>query len=443
MNKLPERDQEAIWHPFTPLMQDLPLIAVEEAKGAYIYTQDGQKILDAISSWWVNLHGHSNEHIARAISKQASTLEHVIFAGFTHEPAVALAEGLLRILPKNQAKVFFSDNGSTAVEVALKMALQYWHNKGKERTRLVAFEGAYHGDTFGAMSVGDRNSFVKPFWPFLFEVEFLPFPAIDGSNHEPIKEQFRQLVAEGTVAAFIFEPLVQGSAGMRMYPASLLDELIGIARTKEVLAIADEVMTGFGRTGKNFASDHLTYQQPDIFCLSKGLTGGALPMGVTTCSQQLQDAYRDTDIMKTFFHGHSYTANPIACAAAKASLEILLSEDCQERIARIANQQEIFAERMKDHPRIENARALGTIMALDILTAEGTSYFNSKRNFLYEYFMKEQILLRPLGNTLYVLPPYVVSEAELDRVYDKIESLLEKLPEASKDFDWAPGGWPG
>lgn len=443
MNNLEERDKKAIWHPFTPLLQDLPLLPVTRAKGAYLYTEDGQEILDAISSWWVNLHGHGNEYIAEAVSKQARELEHVIFAGFTHEPAVKLAEGLLQILPANQAKIFFSDNGSTAVEVALKMALQYWHNQGKERTKLVAFEGAYHGDTFGAMSVGDRNSFVKPFWPFLFEVEFLPFPAADGSNHSAVKEELKRLVAGGDVAAFIFEPLVQGSAGMRIYPAGLLDELLGIAKAGEVLCIADEVMTGFGRTGKHFASDYLQEHKPDIFCLSKGLTGGTLPMGVTSCSQRIQDAYRDADIMKTFFHGHSYTANPIACAAANASLEILLSEDCQARIAAIAYQQQLFADRMKDHPKIENARALGTIMALDIRTGEGTSYFNSKRNRLYEYFIRKQVLLRPLGNTLYILPPYVVTEEELDRLYTLIEDLLETFSEEPEDFDWAPGGWPG
>lgn len=443
MNNLEGRDKKAIWHPFTPLLQDLPLLPVSRARGAYLYTEDGQEILDAISSWWVNLHGHSNAFIAEAVSKQARELEHVIFAGFTHEPAVKLAEGLLEILPANQAKIFYSDNGSTAVEVALKMALQYWHNQGKERTKLVAFEGAYHGDTFGAMSVGDRNSFVKPFWPFLFEVEFLPFPATDGSNHAAINDQLQKLVAAGDVAAFIFEPLVQGSAGMRMYPAALLDELLGIAKRGEVLCIADEVMTGFGRTGKNFACEYLREHQPDMFCLSKGLTGGTLPMGVTSCSQRIQDAYRDADIMKTFFHGHSYTANPIACAAANASMEILLSEDCQERIARISYQQELFAERMKDHPKIENARAMGTIMALDIRTGEGTSYFNSKRNRLYEYFISREILLRPLGNTLYILPPYVITEAELDRIYTHIEDLLESLDEGPEDFNWEPGGWPG
>jgi adenosylmethionine-8-amino-7-oxononanoate aminotransferase len=440
MKNLQERDKEVIWHPFTPLLQNLAVLPVKRAKGAYLYTEDGREILDAISSWWVNIHGHSNEYIAEALSRQARELEHVIFAGFTHEPAVKLAESLLNILPSRQAKVFFSDNGSTAVEVALKMAFQYWHNLGEERTKVIALEGAYHGDTFGAMSVGDRNAFVKPFWPFLFDVHTLPFP--DGNNHGILLEQFRQWVAAGEVAAFIFEPLIQGSAGMRIYPAALLDELLEIAQAAGVICIADEVMTGFGRTGKTFASDYLK-QQPDIFCLSKGLTGGTLPMGVTTCTAAIQEAYRDPDIMKTFFHGHSYTANPLACAAANASLELLLNEDCQERIARISYQHQLFADRIADHPKVENARALGTIVALDIKTPEGTSYFNSKRNSLYEFFLKEQILLRPLGNTLYILPPYVITEAELDRVYQKIEYLLENLPEESKDFNWQPGGWPG
>lgn len=440
MKNLQERDKDAIWHPFTPLLQNLPVLPVKRAKGAYLYTEDGREILDAISSWWVNLHGHSNEFIAEALSRQARELEHVIFAGFTHEPAVRLAEGLLGILPSRQAKVFFSDNGSTAVEVALKMAFQYWHNQGKGRTKVIALEGAYHGDTFGAMSVGDRNAFVKPFWPFLFEVHTLTFP--DGENQAALLEQFRQWVQTGDVAAFIFEPLIQGSSGMRMYSAALLDELLAIAQQAGVLCIADEVMTGFGRTGKTFASDYLR-EQPDIFCLSKGLTGGTLPMGVTTCTEAIQEAYRDPDIMKTFFHGHSYTANPLACAAANASLELLLDPACQERISRISYQHALFAERVADHPKVENARALGTIVALDIKSPEGTSYFNSKRNSLYEYFLKEQILLRPLGNTLYILPPYIIKEEELDRVYQKIEALLENLPEEPKDFNWQPGGWPG
>ena len=424
LNNLQERDKAVIWHPFTPLLQDLPVLPVRRAKGAYLYTESGRAILDAVSSWWVNIHGHSNEYIAEAISRQARELEHVIFAGFTHEPAIKLAEGLLRILPSRQAKVFFSDNGSTAVEVALKMAFQYWHNQDKARTKIVALEGAYHGDTFGAMSVGDRNAFVDPFKPFLFDVSSLPFP--DGNNHETLLAQFREWVEGGEVAAFIFEPLIQGSGGMRMYPVAVLDELLSIAKGAGVICIADEVMTGFGRTGKVFASEYLQHQ-PDIFCLSKGLTGGTMPLGVTTCTEDIQAAFRDPDIMKTFFHGHSFTANPLACAVANASMELLLSDECQERIVRIAYQQSLFADRLSDHPKVQNARSLGTIMALDIKTDEDTSYFNSKRNRLYTFFLDKDILLRPLGNTLYILPPYVIKEGELDRIYDAIEELLGKL----------------
>lgn len=423
-NHLQERDKAVVWHPFTPLLQDLPVLPIRRAKGVYLFTESGRAILDAVSSWWVNIHGHSNEYIAEAISRQARELEHVIFAGFTHEPAIKLAEGLINILPSRQAKVFYSDNGSTAVEVALKMAFQYWHNKEKPRTRVIALEGAYHGDTFGAMSVGDRNAFVQPFKPFLFDVSSLPFP--DGENHHSLVEQFRGWVESGEVAAFIFEPLIQGSGGMRMYPAALLDELLSIAKGAGVICIADEVMTGFGRTGKIFASEYLQHQ-PDIFCLSKGLTGGTMPLGVTTCTAEIQAAFRDPDIMKTFFHGHSFTANPLACAVANASMDLLLSDECQERIAGIAYQQSLFADRLSDHPKVQNARSLGTIMALDISTSEGTSYFNSKRNQLYTFFLDRDILLRPLGNTLYILPPYVIKEDELDRIYDAIEELLEKL----------------
>ena len=423
-NNLQQRDREVIWHPFTPLLQNLEVLPVKRAKGAYLQLEDGRQVLDAISSWWVNLHGHANEHIAEALARQARELEHVIFAGFTHEPAVRLAERLLSILPAGQSKVFYSDNGSTAVEVAIKMALQYWYNKGLERRKIVALEGAYHGDTFGAMSVGDRNSFVKPFAPFLFEVEFIPMPAPE--NFEIVKSKFRDFIATGEIAAFIFEPLVQGSAGMRMYPAEYLDELLAMAEEQDILCIADEVMTGFGRTGKLFASSYLR-NKPDIYCLSKGLTGGTMPLGVTSCTAAVQDAFRDPDIMKTFFHGHSFTANPLSCAAANASLDLLLADDCQERIASIAYQHQLFVGRMKDHSKIENIRSTGTIMALDIRTGEETSYFNSKRNSLYEYFLNKDILLRPLGNTLYILPPYVITAEELDSVYGAIEKLLDEI----------------
>jgi len=310
------KDKAHIWHPFTPLIGSGDPLVIQSAKGVYLHTEDGRKIIDAVSSWWVNIHGHANEHIAEALSHQARQLEHVIFAGFTHPPAIQLAENLLKILPENQSKIFFSDNGSTSVEVALKMAFQYWHNQGIKREKVIAFEGGYHGDTFGAMSVGGRSSFFNAFNSFLFDVEFIPFP--EKGREEKTIECFKRLVNQGDVASFIFEPLLQGSAGMRMYSAEVLDELLSLAQQKEVICIADEVLTGFGRTGKYFANDHLK-NKADIFCLSKGLTGGTMALGVTSCTEKIVDAFRSEDPQKTFFHSHSFTANPLACAAANAS----------------------------------------------------------------------------------------------------------------------------
>ena len=399
-----KRDENAIWHPFTPLKGMEPPLAVTKAEGVYLHTEDGKKIIDAISSWWVNLHGHSHPKIAEAIAEQARTLEHVIFAGFTHPPAVELAERLLQLLPENQSKVFYSDNGSTAVEVALKMAMQFWYNQGAERPTVVALDGAYHGDTFGSMSVGDRSPFSAPFDQYLFNVEFLDFPSAD--KEEEVVERFRKLCASGAVGAFIFEPLIQGASGMRMYSKRVLDELIGIAHEHEVICIADEVMTGFGRTGKLFAADYLS-NKPDIFCLSKGITGGALAMGVTTCTERIMDAYRSKDLLKTFFHGHSFTANPMACAAALASMDLLMTKECQESRDRIAWSHELFAERIVDHPKVKDVRYSGTIVAFDYTADPSeTGYFNEARHRLYPFFLKKGVLLRPLGNVVYVLPPY-------------------------------------
>ncbi|GAB3333312.1 adenosylmethionine--8-amino-7-oxononanoate transaminase [Marivirga atlantica] len=420
-----KRDEQSIWHPFTQLVNGFEHIMVEKAEGAYLYTSDGRKILDAISSWWVNLHGHSHPAIAKAVAEQALNLEHVIFAGFTHEPAITLAENLLSILPPNQSKIFYSDNGSTANEVALKMAFQYWYNKGQQkRTKVIAFEGAYHGDTFGAMSVGDRGPFSAPFSPFLFDVEFLPMPTEE--NKQEVVDQFQHLVAANEVAAFIFEPLILGSAGMKMYTAEILDELIQFAQAHETICIADEVFTGFGRTGKYFASDYLAHK-PDIFCLSKGLTGGAMALGVTSCTEKIMDAYKSADIMKTFFHGHSFTANPIACAAANASFHLLKSSDTQEKISKINQLHLEFYELLKLHKAVENCRVLGTILALDIKTKEVTSYVNEVRHKLYPYFLERNILLRPLGNVIYILPPYIITEKELKRVYKEVLGLLDSF----------------
>ncbi len=424
MDDLQSKDKQHIWHPFTPLTGGTEPVLIESASGVYLYTAEGKKIIDAVSSWWVNLHGHSNPIIGEAIAQQAKKLEHVIFAGFTHEPAIRLAENLLTILPANQSKVFFSDNGSTAVEVALKMAIQYWKNQGIEKKKIIAIEGAYHGDTFGSMSVGDRGIFTEPFFPFLFEVDFIPFPTKNNRQH--VIQRFTELVQTGEVAAFIFEPLVQAAAGMRMYPAALLNELMKIAKDNHVVCIADEVFTGFGRTGKLFACDHLELK-PDVMALSKGITGGAMPLGVTTCSTDILRPFQSDNFLKTFFHGHSYTANPLACAAANASFGILMTDECARNIARVSRQHERFMISLQQHPAIDDVRVLGTILAIELKTPENTSYENNLRKKIYPYFLERGILLRPLGNVMYILPPYVITDDELSHVYSAIEKFLQEL----------------
>ena len=418
------RDKESVWHPFTQLVNGFAHIAVKEARGVYLYTEDGQKIIDAVSSWWVNLHGHSHPEIARAIAEQAQRLEHVIFAGFTHEPAVELAENLLNILPHNQSKVFYSDNGSTAVEVALKMAFQFWYNRGTHKRKVIAIEGAYHGDTFGSMAVGDRGPFSAPFEPFLFEVEFIDFP--EREKEDEVLSRLTAVAEQGEVAAFIYEPLVLGAAGMKMYSADWLEKALHIAHTHEVICIADEVFTGFGRTGKYFASQYLK-AQPDIVCMSKGLTGGAMALGATSCTERIIEAFRSSDIMKTFFHGHSFTANPIACAAANASYRLLVEDLCQNQIQRVAEQHTTFQRQIADHPGVKAIRSLGVILALEIDTPGETSYVNEVRHKLYPYFIDQGILLRPLGNVIYVVPPYCIEQEELQQIYRAIKELLDTL----------------
>lgn len=417
------RDREAIWHPFTPLKGMFPEVMLERAEGVNLYTKEGKKIIDAISSWWVNIHGHSHPYLANAISEQASKLEHVIFAGFTHEPAIQLAERLLEILPKNQSKIFFSDNGSTAVEVAMKMAFQFFHNQGIEKKKIIAIDGAYHGDTFGAMSVGERGPFTAPFDPFLFQVEFLDFPTPD--LEESVWERFEKIIASGEIAAFIFEPIIQGASGMRVYSKSLLDRMIGHAQSHGVVCIADEVMTGFGRTGPLFASDQLMHK-PDILCLSKGLTGGVLPMGVTSCTDRIQSVYRTSDLMKTFFHGHSFTGNPMICASANASLDLLLSDECEKNRDRINANHLDFLSQIQEHELVREPRVMGTILAFEINTEKDTSYFNEARHHLYPYFLDKGLLIRPLGNVIYLIPPYIISDEDLDYIYETMLNFLNE-----------------
>ncbi|AUD03255.1 adenosylmethionine--8-amino-7-oxononanoate transaminase [Spirosoma pollinicola] len=423
MNNLAERDQAVIWHPFTQ-MQTAPLpIPIVRGNGSILYGADGREYLDVISSWWVNIHGHAHPHIAKRVSEQLQTLEHVIFAGFTHEPAVELAERLLAILPSNQSKIFYSDNGSTAVEVALKMAFQYWHNLGRPRKKIVAFENAYHGDTFGAMAVSGRSAFTAPFVPFLFDVEYLPVPT--PSQEEAVLQQAEALFTE-EVAAFIAEPLVQGAGGMTMYAPEVLDKLFQLARNKGILLIADEVMTGFGRTGKLFASDYLT-EKPDLMCLSKGLTGGTMALGVTACAEPIYKAFLSSDKHKTLFHGHSFTANPLACTASLASMDLLLLPETQANIRRIAASHTAFSITLATYQTVENIRQHGTLLAFDLKAGEQTSYFNNIRDTAYNFLLDRGVLMRPLGNVLYLMPPYCTTDEQLRYAYTQIEKLLTTI----------------
>jgi adenosylmethionine-8-amino-7-oxononanoate aminotransferase len=424
-----EKDSHWVWHPFTSLVDTPSPLHVVKAHGPYLYTDSGRRILDGISSWWVNIHGHSHPELAQAIFEQACTLEHVIFAGFTHSPAIELAEKLIALLPGQQQKVFFSDNGSTAVEVAIKMAIQYWYNRGTPRKKIIAIQGAYHGDTFGAMSVGDRNAFTEAFSQHLFDVEFIDWPG--HRDEHRATDQFENLLKSDEVAAFIYEPLIQGAAGMRTYTSHTLNALLVSARKRNVICIADEVFTGFGRTGKMFASEYLDVN-PDIICLSKGLTGGVMPLGVTACSQRIVEAYLSSEPKKTFFHGHSFTANPLGCAVALKSLELLTMPACQENIQTISAKQQAFAERVNGLPGIARVNRLGTILSIEIETASGGGYFNNIRQKIYDHFLQRDILLRPLGNVLYFLPSYAFSSDQINHVHQTIFEFLESLQSIRK-----------
>ena len=419
---LSERDLAVIWHPYTQMKTAQPPIPIVRGEGTCVFDEDGKKYIDAVSSWWVNIHGHSHPYIAQKVAEQLTKLEHVIFAGFTHPGAVELAERLLAILPDNQKKAFYSDNGSTAIEVAIKMCLQYWHNKGEQRTKILAFKNAYHGDTFGAMSVSGRSAFTAAFDSLLFEVEFIDLP--NDSNIDSLKSQISNLKSQ--LACFIFEPLVQGSAGMIMYEAQHLEALMAHCKQEGVLLIDDEVFTGFGRTGKSFGCNHVK-TQPDIMCFSKGLTGGTMAFGLTTCTQEIYDAFLSDDKTKTLFHGHSYTANPVACAASLASLDLFLDPSTQANIDRIVARHQAFAESIKDHKRIANYRQTGTILAMEWETGNNTSYFSNLRDKLYHFFLDKGIILRPLGNIIYILPPYCITDAELDYIYSAIEQALDTI----------------
>ena len=419
---LSEKDKLYNWHPYTQHQTTGLLPAIVKGEGVYLWDENGKKYLDAISSWWVNPFGHSNKQIADAIYQQLTTLEHVLFGGFTNKPAVLLSEKLLSILPNNQKKIFFSDNGSTAVEIALKASLQFFYNQQIKRTKIIALEDAFHGDTFGAMAASGISFFTEAFQGSLVEVVRIPVP-IKGKEAVALN-QLKKLAESGEFAAFIFEPLVQGAAGMVMYEAAILDEMIMVCKQNQVFTIADEVMTGFGKTGKNFAVDYLS-QQADMICLSKALTGGTIPMAVTTFSQEIFDGFLSQDVNKALFHGHTFTGNPTGCAAALAAIDLLETNEMQDNIRRITEQNQVFLKRMKVHPRVETVRTLGIIFALTVKTAKSADYYGDFRNKLYAFFIEQGVILRPVGNTVYIVPPYITTDEQLEIIYQTIEKALE------------------
>jgi len=423
MSTLSQRDISSIWHPYTQMKNAQLPIPIVKGEGTYLFDEKGNKYIDAISSWWVNIHGHSHPYIAEKVHEQFKQLEHVIFAGFTHPKAVELAERLLKRLPANQSKIFYSDDGSTAVEVGIKMAIQYWHNQGIKKNKIIAFKNAYHGDTFGAMSVSGRSIFTHSFSEHLFNVEFIDIPV--HGNEKNSFQQLQNALQSNDAAAFIFEPLVLGAGGMIMYEPEILKKILTLCKEKNVISIADEVMTGFGRTGKFFATDHID-TNPDIICLSKGLTGGVMPLGVTSCSQKIYDTFLSDDKTKTLYHGHSFTANPLACTAACASLDLFDNPETFENIDRIIKKHKDFKISLEGNLSINEVRQRGTILAIELKTINQTGYLNDLKDQLQNFFLSKHIILRPLGNVIYILPPYCISNDDLDFVYNAILEFINK-----------------
>lgn len=420
----------SVWHPYTPGIGGRELEVVS-ARGPWLFTRDKRKILDAIASWWVCLHGHSHPDIARAVGEQALKLEQVIFAGFTHEPAEKLASELVEILPGAMDRIFYSDNGSTAVEVALKMALQVFHIEGKPRTRILALRNAYHGDTFGAMAVGERGPFSAAFREHLFDVTFLEVPYRNPCSETPFDpleflDEARLELEKGDVAAVVVEPGVQGAAGMRMFPLSWVNELFSLARRHGTLCIADEVFTGFFRTGLPFACSHLVHP-PDILCLSKGLTGGFLPLGVTAANTRVTRVFEKEDYAFTLYHGHSFTANPLACTAARASLQLCREPGFSEKVQQACSRQEAFSRNLyAEFPELE-PRFRGNISALTFRQNEGYDYTHELRPILYRHFLERDLLVRPIGNVLYLAPPFCLEEEDWALLFAAVEAFVREF----------------
>jgi adenosylmethionine-8-amino-7-oxononanoate transaminase len=440
-----ERDRAHLWHPYTQMYVASAPLPVTRAEGVYLFTEDGRQLLDGISSWWVNIHGHCHPGLNEALASQAGRLEHVIFAGCTHAPAVELAEELLKLLPSGLSRIFYSDNGSTAVEVALKMAYQYWQNRGEPgRRTFVTLTHAYHGDTVGAMSASAQSPFTNPFLPLLFQVRRAEAPYCfrcplglkrESCLIECLKSVEGILSEEGNnIAAVVVEPMLQAAGGMIVWPVEYLSGLRKLCDRYDALLIADEVLTGFGRTGRMFACEHADVS-PDIICLSKGLTAGYLPMGATATTENVYEAFLSQDQNKTFFHGHSYTANPLGCAVALASLELFRTERTLERVARLERQLWARLERLREFAHVGDVRVIGAVGIVELVqdkrTRSAGGYLDQVGPLLAEEFLRCNLLLRPLGNIVYFMPPYAITEDQADWALDQIADVLSS---------WS---WPG
>ncbi len=422
---LQQKDEKYTWHPYTHQKGRLPAIPIVKGDGALLMDEKGNRYIDAVSSWWVNIHGHGNKYIAKKIYEQAKKLQQVIFTTFTHEPAVDLAEKLLTVLPGDFAKIFYSDDGSTSTEVAIKMAIQYWKNLGdNKRNKVVAFHNSYHGDTFGAMSISERGIYTFAFQDKLFDVVFIDTP--NGDNLDQLKSEIERVKDE--IVCFIYEPLLQGAGGMLMYEPVHLDSLLHFMKAQNVICIADEVLTGFYRAGKFFAGDYMQ-EKADIICLSKALTGGTMALGVTACTQKIYDAFVSDDKTKTLFHGHSFTANPLACAAALASFELIQKDKVVSNIENIISHHEHFFRKLKKFEKkdlIKNVRQRGTIIAFEICTSEKDDYLNNISNDFTAFSLEKGVYLRSMGNTVYVMPPYCITSGQLKKIYSVITKFLKK-----------------
>ena len=417
---LSERDRTVIWHPLTQHKKQRDMLLIVKAKGCWLYDENGRSYIDAISSWYTAVYGHCNDNLVKAIRNQAQQLDQIIFSGFTHQPAVELAEKLLSILPDKMGKVFYNDNGSTATEIGIKMALQFHHNQGHDRDTLIAFEEGFHGDTFGAMSVSGLSVYNGAFEKHFIKVLRLPKP--NGKNNAQVLNILEKFIQNHSIAGFIYEPLIQGAAGMKTYDKGGLEDIIKRCKAENIICIADEVMTGFGKTGTCFASEQIN-TQPDVICLSKALTAGMMPMGVTACQDYIYEAFYDDDIAKGLFHAHTYSGNALACAVALEAIRLYESAFIQQQLRHIAEAHAHFKVKFDDHSKIKSIRHIGVILALDLDLDIDT--YSDMRDKLYQFFMDRGIYLRPLGNTVYIVPPYIIKREELSQIYNGLEAVLD------------------